>query len=90
MAITWDVSINNVNVDQKRADVNITRTDDVTGDTENYRYSKVIIETTEQRLALLDQAWDEHEEAATKQTAVDAFITNLEQLGKANLEAREV
>lgn len=90
MAIVWTVDITNVDVVKKRADVNFTRVDDVTSATENYRFSKVIIETTAQRTALLNLVWDKHLEAVSEQTSIDAFITNLEQLGKSNLEAREV
>ena len=90
MAITWDIQISNVNVASKRADVSFTRTDDVTNETENYRFSNTIIETAAQRAALLDQVWGEHLNAVTKQTVVDTFITNLEQLAKSNLESREV
>ena len=88
--MAWEVQITNVDVDQKRADVSFARVDDESGATENYNYSQVIIETTEQRAALLDTVWDSHIEAVDKQTAIDAFITNLEQLAKSNLEAREV
>jgi len=90
MAITWEVQITNVDVDQKRADVSFTRVDDVSGTAENYNYSQAIIETTEQRAALLQTVWDSHLAAVSKQTAIDAFITNLEQTAKSNLEAREV
>ena len=90
MAITWTVNITNVDVDKKRADVSFTRLDDVTQATENYAFKKVIIETGPQRSALLDLVWSKHLEAVDEQTAIDGFVTNLEQLGKANLEAREV
>ena len=46
MAISWTVSITNVDVAQKRADVAFTRLDDVTQATENYSFRKTIIETT--------------------------------------------
>ena len=90
MAIVWTVDITKVDVVNKRADVNFTRLDDVTSATENYRFSKTNLETTAGRTALLDQVWQNHLDAVNKQTAIDAFITNLEQLGKSNLEAREV
>jgi len=90
MAISWEVGITNVDVDDNRADVTFARTDDVTGATESYSFKKVIIETTQQRTDLLDLVWSKHLEAVSEQSAVDAFITNLEQLGKSNLEAREV
>ena len=90
MAITWDIRIANVDVDGKRADITCSRIDDVTSATELYSFKKVIIETAQQRTDLLNLVWSKHLEAVGEQTAVDAFITNLEQLGKSNLEAREV
>ena len=90
MAISWEVDISNVNVTSRRADVRFTRTDDATGETENYNFTNAIIETAEQRTALLNLVWDKHLEAVDKQASIDEFITNLEQLGKSNLEAREV
>jgi len=90
MAITWTVDISNVNVDQKRADVTFMRVDEVTLATESYHFSKVILETTLQRVALLDLVWQKHLDEIADQAAIDAFLTNLEQLGKSNLEAREV
>ena len=90
MAITWNVKITNVDVVKKRANVSFTRVDDVTQATENYNFSKVIIETTAQRTALLNLVWQKHLDAVSEQSTIDAFITNLEQLGKSNLETREV
>jgi cytolysin (calcineurin-like family phosphatase) len=90
MAIIWDCKINNIDPEHFRADVNFNRVNDLTGAEENYNYSRVIIETAEQRVALLDLCWTEHLETIAKQTAINAFISNLEQLAKSNLEAREV
>jgi len=90
MAITWQVDIKNVDVSKKRADVSVMRVDDVTLATESYNFSKVILETTAQRLALLDLVWQKHLDELADQAEIDAFVTNLEQLGKSNLEAREV
>ena len=90
MAISWTVNISNVNVAGKRADVSFRRLDDVTQATENYSFRQTSLETTANRLALLDAVWQNHLDAVNDQTAIDAFITNLEQLGKSNLEAREV
>ena len=89
MAITWNVEIKNVDVAKKRADVFFTRTDDVTGEQENYNFKKTVIETSQQRLDLLDLVWQKHLDEVADQTATDNFISNLQQLGKANLEARE-
>lgn len=89
MAITWEVQITNVDVTEKRADVSFTRLDDSTGATETYNYTKVILETQAQKVALLNHAWDSHLAAVAKQTAIDAFITDLEAAAKVNLEGRE-
>ena len=90
MAIIWTVNIINVNVAGKRADVSFNRLDDVTEESESYSFKQTNLETTAERVALLDAVWQRHLDAVNGQTVVDAFITNLEELGKANLEAREV
>jgi len=90
MAITWTANITNVNVADKRADVSFNRLDDVTQETESYNFKQTSLETTTERVALLDAVWQSHISVVSEQTAIDAFITNLEQLGKDNLEAREV
>lgn len=90
MAITWDVQITKVNVTSKRANITFVRTDDATGETETYSFNSAIIGTAAERTALLETVWGSHLETVDKQSAVDAFITNLEQLAKSNLEAREV
>ena len=90
MAITWTVNITNVDVGEKRADVSFTRIDDITDGVENYNFKQAIIETTQQRTDLLDLVWSKHLEVVSEELAIDNFITNLEQLGKSDLEAREV
>lgn len=89
MAITWTSKISNANSDTFRADISFQRFDDETGDSFLISYSKTVIETTAQRLALLDTVWAEWLDRKDKQTAIGAFITNLEQLAKETLEARE-
>ena len=90
MAITWTCTISNEKPDQFRANVSFKRVDDETGSEFTTSYHNTVIETTVQRVALLDSAWAKWQEEKNKQTAIDEFITNLEQLAKANLEAREV
>ena len=90
MAITWDCNITNVNVTSKRADVRFTRTDSESSLAPwTHSYNQAIIETTQQRTALLNQVWDEWQNEVQKQADIDNFITNLEQTAKSNLEARE-
>ena len=93
MAISWDTQTSNVNVASKRADVSFTRTDSALMTPEDVftvAFNQVILETTPQRLALLDQVWAEWQKELTKRASIEAFITNLEQLANANLDAREV
>lgn len=90
MAITWTVSISNVDVDSKRADVSFVREDSESGSQENYSFSKAIIETSPQRSALLNNVWQQHLDKVSEATNVDTFIDGLEASAKANLEAREV
>ena len=91
MAISWDTQTSNVNVASKRADVSFTRTDsEKPEDVFTVSFNQVILETNPQRLALLDQTWAEWQKEVTKRANIEAFITNLEQLANANLDAREV
>jgi len=90
MTITWTPNILSVMPDEFRADVCFKRVDDVALTEENYCYSGVILETTAQRLALMDLVWGAHIATGVKQETINAFITNLEYLAKTNLEAREI
>ncbi len=91
MAITWEVKISNVDVAAKRATVVAIRTDDADADaTEIYRFNKVVLDSASDRTSLLNTIWAKHLVSIDDQTAKDDFITNLEQLGKTNLESREV
>jgi len=90
MAITWAATASNVIPAEFRADITFKRVDDVALTEENYNYSGVILETTAQRVALLDLVWGAHLNTGIKQEAIDAFITDLEQIAKNNLEAREI
>ena len=91
MAITWETQISSEHVASKRANVSFIRTDSDDPD-HSFRvsYNQVIIETTDQRLALLNQAWGDWQEESERRATIAAFITNLEQLANANLMAREV
>ena len=91
MAISWNTTISQVNVNSKRANVSFTRTDSVKPeDVFAMSYNQVILETTAQRLALLDQVWAEWLDELTKRSDNEAFITNIEQTANSNLDAREV
>ena len=91
MAITWNVTRANVNVPAKRADITFTRTDSEKPDhVWSKTYHQAIIGTSAERTALLNSAWAAWQAYASEQEAINAFLDNLEQLAKTNLEAREV
>ena len=91
MAISWETNISSENLASKRATITFKREDSEVPDaTFNLSFQNTQIETTAQRLALLDTVWNEWQKEVVKRTNVAAFITNLEQLANANLMAREV
>jgi len=97
MSISWDTQISKVNVVAKRADIGFTRTDsEKPEDVFAVIFNSAITggstpaETTAIRLALLDTAWAKWQEEITNRSNIAAFVTNLEQLANANLDAREV
>ena len=91
MAITWTTNISNENLASKRATITFTREDsEIPAATFNLSFQNTQIETTAQRLALLDTIWNEWQEELTRRVNVAAFITDLEQAANSNLMAREV
>ena len=89
MALIWTVKITNVDLTKNKGDVSFDCYDDAEDITEHFSY-RSILETTEQRLALLDKVWNDYLDRLSERTNIEAFISNLEQSAKANLEAREV
>jgi len=88
--INWETQISNVNVTAKRATVSFSRTDtEAADDVWTITFQNTVLETTAQRLALLDTVWEKWQEELTKRASIEAFITNLEQTANSNLEARE-
>lgn len=85
----WEVSITNVDVNAKRANITAVRTDDISGEIETYSFRKAIIGTTQERQAILELIWQNHLELVSGRSAVDTFISDLEQMAKTNLENRE-
>jgi len=85
---TWELNITVKDVATKRVAITATRT---TGeDVRSFTVSDAIVETAEQKAAILDQFWAMYQASVTKQTAVDAMVGTLESAGAANLNAREV
>jgi len=90
MTIKWTCKITNVNVDTKRADISFVRDDSENADArESYTFQKAIIETPQQRVAILNQVWAKHQVHLAKQSAINIFINSLESSAEANLDGRE-
>ena len=91
MAISWDTQITGTNIAAKRANVTFTRTDDTKPlDTFVQPYSNVILETPEQRSALLDQVWNAWQQELIDRDNLVTFLAGLEQSANSNLDSREV
>lgn len=91
MAVTWNISLRNVDVAAKRADVQATRTDDqIEGGPRPYTYQGVPIGTAEERVAILNQIKSQVEKDALAAAQVSAFVDTLEADGKSNLENWEL
>jgi len=92
MAVTWEVDITPIDLERKEVRVSATRTDDT--DPENVKIEthtvlSVIIDTTAQKLAVMDQIWEMHLADVVKQAQIAAIVDALEVQAVANLEARE-
>ena len=97
MAVTWKVDITPIDLARKEVRVSATRTETDTTDPENiivlsvetHTVLSVIIDTTAQKLAVMDQIWEMHLADVAKQAQIAAIVDALEVQAVANLEARE-
>lgn len=92
MAITWELTIQPLNVSRKEASVMATRTDDTDPLNiliETHFIISVILNTPEQKLIALGNIWQQHLAYQIRQTAINEYIGGLEVQAKTNLEARE-
>ena len=92
MAAAWKVDITPIDLERKEVRVSATRTDDT--DPENVKIEthivlSAIIDTTAQKLAVMDQIWEMHLADVVKQAQIAAIVDALEVQAVANLEARE-
>ena len=88
--ITWDVKINVLSVADKAVSVNAIRIDSANPDNPvTYIVPRAIIETDEQKLAVMDEIWDNYQLDLTKQGQINNVIGTLETQAKNNLEGRE-
>ncbi len=89
MAIMWEIKISPLDISRKEASIVATRTDDVAATTETHTIISALLDTQEQKTAVLDVMWQLHLDYQTKQAAIDAYIGGLETAAKTNLEGRE-
>ena len=89
MAITWEIKIRPLDVTRKEASITAVRTDDVAITTETHTIISALLDTQEQKAAVLDLLWQSHLDYQIKQAAIDAYIGGLEAQAKTNLEGRE-
>ena len=91
MAISWDVQIKNVNLLSKRGDVVAVRTDSESAlSPHSYSMQNTPMETTIQRLLILNTLKEWEETATANELAIKVFIDTLEQTAKTNLETWEL
>jgi len=91
MAISWNLEITNVNLLSKRGNVMAVRTDSESALSPRvYNMQNTPLETTQDRVQVLDTIKEWDESFVSKAAAVEVFIDNLEQLGKTNLETWEL
>jgi len=91
MAISWDVKISNVNLASKRGDVTAVRTDSESAlQPRSYSLPNTPLETSQQRLKVLDTIKEWDDAFIAKETAANVFIDTLETTAKTNLENWEL
>lgn len=90
MAITWELKIIPISIQDKTASITATRIDSLDPDSPKiYRVEKTPLGTQAEQLAALNEIWDKHQIQLALDIVVDNFLDELETIGKANLEARE-
>jgi len=95
ITITWELDIIPISYPDKTASIQATRTeiDDVALTTliNTYTVAKATIDTTimANNIPILDEIWEKHQVRLSGVSAKEAFVSDLELLGKTNLEARE-
>ena len=91
MAISWDIEITNVNLQNERGTVIATRTDSESALAPRvHTLTNTPLGTPEDRIQVLDTIKEWDEAAVSYSEAVETFIDDLEQSGKTNLENWEL
>ena len=90
MAITWEVKITPIKIDDYVASIKATRTDDTDPDNPMvYTIARAVLETPTQQIGAMNEIWAKHQTALSGKVKVNTFVATKEAAGKANLEARE-
>ena len=92
MAITWEITIQPLDVPRKEASIMAVRTDDTDPEnilTETHFIITAILDTVAQKTAALDNIWQQHLDYQTRQTAINEYVGGLKAQAKTNLEGRE-
>jgi len=95
ITITWEFDIIPISYSDKTASIQATRTeiDDVALTTliNTYNVAKTTIDTITManNIPILDEIWEKHQARLSGISAKETFVSDLELLGKTNLEARE-
>ena len=84
---TWNVQITVKDIVRKEASIAATRTDGE--DVRTYRVSSAILDTTAQKLAVLDNLWSQFQADEARRTAIGLIVGAMETDAAANLNARE-
>jgi len=84
---TWEVKITPIDVERKMVSVVATRTDGL--DVRTFSILNGVIDTAEQKLAIMEHIWGLYQASLAEDSKVATFLGDLEIQAKANLEGRE-
>jgi len=90
MAITWELEITPLEVEKKTAYITAVRIDSEDSDNpKTYIVHRANLSTQAQQLVALNEVWAKHQAQLAFDEQIQDFLDKLEEIGKANLEARE-
>jgi len=91
MAISWEVTISNVNLSSGRGDVLAVRTDSESAlEPRRYNMQSTPLSTAQQRTNALNTIKEWDEAAVAQASQIETFLDNLEQSAKTALENWEL
>ena len=87
--MAWDIKIMVISIPLKAVSVIATRTDDTSGEKRTFTVPKAVIDTAEQKLAVMDEIWGLYQVELNREATTATFLGTLELQASTNLEARE-